>query len=88
MLRFLAPSYLISILLENLSGGLRGLGDVFYPTVFTFGGIFLIRLPWLLLTNKYHPLSHLLISYPLAWAFTIILLIPYYFYRKKKFLHS
>lgn len=88
MLRFLAPSYLISILLENLSGGLRGLGDVFYPTVFTFGSIFLIRLPWLLLTNKYHTLSHLLISYPLAWAFTIILLIPYYFYRKKKFLHS
>ena len=28
MLRFLVPSYLLSILLENLDGGLRGVGDV------------------------------------------------------------
>lgn len=89
MLRFLAPSYLISILLENLTGGLRGMGDVFFPTSFTFAGIFLIRLPWIILiTQKYHTLNNLLISYPLAWGFTILLLIPYYLIKKKKFLNT
>lgn len=88
MLRFLAPSYLISILLENLSGGLRGMGDVFYPTLFTFIGIFCIRLPWLFFTNTYHSLTYLLISYPLAWGFTLLLLIPYYLIKKKKYINT
>ena len=43
MLRFLIPSYLLSVLLENLSGGLRGLGDVLWPTIFTFGGSVLCK---------------------------------------------
>lgn len=87
MLRFLVPSYLISILLENLTGGLRGMGDVFWPTVFTFAGLFLVRLPWILIvTAKYHKVEVLLTSYPLAWGATLICLIPYYFWRKKKHL--
>lgn len=87
MLRFLVPSYLISILLENLTGGLRGMGDVFWPTVFTFAGLFLVRLPWILIvTARYHTVEVLLTSYPLAWGATLICLIPYYFWRKKKHL--
>lgn len=85
MLRFLAPSYLLSVLLENLTGGLRGLGDVFWPTVFTFAGLFLVRLPWtMFVTPIYHNVDTLLISYPLAWGSTLLCLIPYYFLRKKK----
>ena len=85
MLRFLIPSYLLSVLLENLSGGLRGLGDVFWPTVFTFGGLFFVRLPWIMILTKIHHEGEvLLISYPLAWGGTLLCLIPYYFWRKKK----
>ena len=85
MLRFLIPSYLLSVLLENLSGGLRGLGDVFWPTVFTFGGLFFVRLPWIMILTKiHHEVEVLLISYPLAWGGTLLCLIPYYFWRKKK----
>ena len=54
MLRFLIPSYLLSVLLENLSGGLRGLGDVLWPTIFTFGGLFFVRLPWIIILTKMH----------------------------------
>ena len=54
MLRFLIPSYLLSVLLENLSGGLRGLGDVLWPTIFTFGGLFFVRLPWIIILTKIH----------------------------------
>lgn len=85
MLRFLVPSYLISILLENLTGGLRGLGDVFWPTIFTFAGLFLVRLPWIMIVTKiHHDIKTLLISYPLAWGMTLVLLVPYYFVRKRR----
>lgn len=85
MLRFLVPSYLLSILLENLSGGLRGVGDVLWPTIFTFGGLFLVRLPWIMImTPIHHKVEILLISYPLAWGGTLLFLIPYYFWKKKK----
>ena len=85
MLRFLVPSYLLSVLLENLTGGLRGLGDVLWPTIFTFAGLFFVRLPWtMIMTQLHHNVKTLLISYPLAWGTTIICLIPYYFWRKKK----
>ena len=85
MLRFLVPSYLLSILLENLDGGLRGVGDVLWPTIFTFGGLFLIRLPWvMILTPIYHKVEILLISYPIAWGGTLLFVIPYYFWKKKK----
>ena len=86
MIRFLIPSYLLSILLENLNGGLRGVGDVFWPTIFTFGGLFLIRLPWIMvLLPIHHEVEVLLISYPLAWGGTLLFLIPYYFWKKKRF---
>ena len=63
MLRFLIPSYLLSVLLENLSGGLRGLGDVLWPTIFTFGGLFFVRLPWIIILTKiHHKVEILLIS--------------------------
>lgn len=85
MLRTLIPSYLLSILLENLDGGLRGAGDVLWPTIFTFGGLFLVRLPWvMILTPIYHKVEILLISYPIAWGGTLLFLIPYYFWKKKK----
>ena len=85
MLRALIPSYLLSILLENLDGGLRGVGDVLWPTIFTFGGLFLVRLPWvMILTPIYHKVEILLISYPIAWGGTLLFLIPYYFWKKKK----
>ena len=86
MIRFLIPSYLLSILLENLNGGLRGVGDVFWPTIFTFGGLFLIRLPWIMvLLPIHHEVEVLLISYPLAWGGTLLFLIPYCFWKKKRF---
>lgn len=85
MLRFLIPSYLLSILLENLDGGLRGVGDVLWPTIFTFGGLFLIRLPWIMvLLPIYHKVEILLVSYPLAWGGTLLFVIPYYFWKKGK----
>ena len=85
MLRFLIPSYLLSVLLENLSGGLRGLGDVLWPTIFTFGGLFFVRLPWIIILTKiHHKVEILLISYPLAWGGNVTLSDPVLFLAEEK----
>lgn len=77
------PSYVIYIFVEIFSGALRGLGDVLIPTLITIGGICGVRLPWILImTPIRRELSTILVSYPLAWAGTALLLIPYYFFRK------
>lgn len=85
MLRFIAPSYLIYTLVEIFSGTLRGMGNVLIPTLITLGGVCLIRLPWVLfVVPAYGQLSTLLLSYPVAWAATALLLVPYYFWKMKK----
>lgn len=77
--------YLLSVLLENLSGGLRGLGDVLWPTIFTFGGLFFVRLPWIIILTKiHHKVEILLISYPLAWGGNVTLSDPVLFLAEEK----
>lgn len=87
MLRLITPSYIIFIFVEIFSGALRGIGDVLIPSVITLGGVLLVRLTWILLvTPRTGKLSTLMYSYPLAWGATALLLVPYYFYRRKKLL--
>lgn len=85
MLRLIVPSYIIYVFVEIFTGALRGIGDVFIPTLITLGGVCFIRIPWVLIvTPKSGELSTLLWSYPLAWSVTALFLIPYYFYKRKK----
>lgn len=85
MLRLIAPSCILSVFVEILSSTLRSIGDVIVPTFIILGGVCFVRIPWVLfivpITNK---IFMLLLSYPLAWGMTLILLVPYYFYRRKK----
>ena len=85
MLLYIVPSYAIYIFVEILSGALRGMSDVVIPTLITLGGICGVRLPWILIMVPVHrELSTILISYPLAWGGTVLFLVPYYFYKKRK----
>lgn len=85
MLMFMIPSYIIFIFVEIYTGALRGVGDVFIPTLITLSGVGLIRLPWLLfIVPLKNELSMVMISYPLAWIATALLLVPYYYYKKKR----
>lgn len=88
ILTFILPSYVIYVFVEVFTGALRGIGDVTLPTLFTLGGLFFVRLPWIFtVVQIHHKLSMILISYPLAWGATVLCLIPYYFW-KKRCLHS
>ena len=85
MMLNIVPSYAIFIFVEIFTGALRGIGDVMIPTLITLGGVCLVRLPWILIVTPIRKeLFTILVSYPIAWAATALLLIPYYFYRKKK----
>lgn len=87
MLRYIAPSYIVFIFIEIYSGALRGIGDVLVPTLITLSGVCFIRIPWVVfIIPKHTELSVLLLSYPVSWIATALLLIPYYFYRQKKIL--
>ncbi len=87
MLRLITPSYIIFIFVEIFSGALRGIGDVLIPSAITLGGVLLVRLTWILfVTPMTGQLSTLMYSYPLAWGATALLLVPYYFHRRKKLL--
>ena len=85
MLRYITPSYIVFVFIEILSGALRGIGDVLFPTLITLGGVCFVRLPWILLVvPRHHELSTILVSYPMSWIATAVLLIIYYFYRRSR----
>ena len=76
MLRQLAPVY---IGIEVFSGALRGVGDAVVATVFTLGGVCVLRLIWLLGVVPTNPTLHMiLLSYPITWTITSALFIIYY----------
>lgn len=84
ILRFLVPSYILFVFIEIPAGALRGIGDAARPTAINMMGVVLIRLPWILfVVPKYHKLSTILISYPIAGMFSVVLMIIYYLYKKK-----
>ena len=79
MVRFLAPSYITYILIELLSGAIRGAGKSLVPTLITVFGVCGLRLAWIFLAV---PLNHSIVmveaSYPITWAITSLLFIAYY----------
>ena len=84
MLITITPFYITYVFIEIYSGALRGLGDVFIPTLITLAGVCCIRIPWMFfVVPVYHSMDAILVSYPLAWITTALFMVPYYYYRKK-----
>ena len=84
MLITITPFYITYVFIEIYSGALRGLGDVFIPTLITLAGVCCIRIPWMFfVVPVYHSMDTILVSYPLAWITTALFMVPYYYYRKK-----
>ena len=78
MLRFLAPTYFLYVLVEILPGILRGCGDVIIPTIASVIGICLIRVLWLMfVVPAYHSVNTVMLSYVVTWGITAIF---YFFY--------
>ena len=89
MVRYMMPSYLLYVVIEILSGALRGVSDVLIPTLITLGGVVFLRVPWILFVLPIYPaVETVMLSYPLSWTLTAILFIPCYFYRKRVLLRK
>ena len=85
MLKLLLPAYIIYVFIEIFLGALRGIGDVMFPTIANMVGVCLVRIPFVLFVVPLFPrIEFILASYPLSWVSTLLLLIPYYFYKKKQ----
>lgn len=79
MLYIIIPSYVLFVCIEIPSGALRGVGDTLIPTLFTFFGICVVRVSWVLLVvPRHHTLNMLWYIYPITWVITSALFISYY----------
>ena len=85
MLAQLAPWYTLYIFVEILSGALRGLGDVFIPTVLTLFGVCFLRILWVIGAIRLQPtITAIIYGYPVTWGITAISFIIYYLYRIRR----
>ena len=79
IIHLIAPTWILYISIEILSGAMRGAGDSLVPTLMTLVGVCLMRVFWVsVIVPRFHELRVLLASYPITWAITSTLFIAYY----------
>ena len=85
IMRTVAPFYIFYSFIEILSGSLRGMGDVFVPTVMTLLGICALRILWILFVVPMRPqLETVTIVFAISWIATAVLFIIYFLIAWKK----
>lgn len=79
MISYMSPYYVAFVLVEILSGAIRGCGDALKPMIITGSGICLLRVVWLFTVLPYYRrFTTILVSYPVSWVLTSILFLIYY----------
>ena len=79
IIHLIAPTWILYICIEILSGAIRGAGDSLIPTLMTLVGVCLMRVFWVsMIVPRFHELRVLLASYPITWAITSTMFVAYY----------
>ena len=79
MVRFLAPCYITYIMIELLSGVIRGAGKSLVPMLIDVFGVCGLRLLWIFtVVPVHHTLPAVMASYPITWTVTSVALLCYY----------
>lgn len=82
---FFVPTYLLWIIIDMLSGALRGLGDTLVPTIITGIAICGFRILWVFTIYQAYPtLFVICLCYPLSWLLGDLGIIPHYIRKVKK----
>ena len=85
MISVMIPWYFLYIPIESLAATLRGLGDAVIPLLLTVVGVCVIRIGWVIISEKLlHDLRIMLLNYPVTWFVTSTMFIIYYHIRLKK----
>lgn len=80
ILHYLVPWYMSYVLIEILSGALRGAGEVIPPTIICCFGVCGIRLLWMWIAVALAPqLETVMASYPITWTLSSIAFALYYY---------
>ncbi|MDO5377330.1 MAG: MATE family efflux transporter [Clostridia bacterium] len=78
IIRLIVPTYITYILIEILSGAMRGVGDSLVPTILTLTGVCLMRVFWVVgVVPMHRDLHTLLLSYPVTWVLTSSMFLIY-----------
>jgi len=81
ILNSIAPFYFTYILIEILSGAIRGTGKALMPTIFTVFGICILRVIWLKTVVPYYgTLKSVMACYPATWIVTSLAFLIYYLF--------
>lgn len=78
-MRQMSPLYFTFILIEILSGAIRGTGDSLIPMIMTCTGICVLRIIWIFAVLPLRPqFDTIIFSYPITWVITSVLFLIYY----------
>lgn len=81
ILRLLSPFFVTYVMIEILSGAMRGCGESLIPMLMTALGVCGVRVGWILLiAPQFQQLNITLACYPLSWSLTSVFFIFYYLY--------
>lgn len=86
VVKAIAPYYIIVAFYEILTSSLRGIGDVYIPMIINIFGLCIIRILWVIFVYPYFSgIYYIIISCPISWLITAIMMILYFFKKYKIF---
>lgn len=81
---YFVPYYVLWEVIEVLSGVLRGVGNTFWPMVFTMLGCCLVRVIWVYtVLPVHHTVAMLGYLYPVTWSITGAAFVIYYMHGNR-----
>lgn len=84
-IRYILTFEFINVLIETLSGGMRGVGHSLYPAVACCMGVCVFRIVYIYTVFAEDPTFDTLMQvYPISWVFTVSLIIGAFFYVYRK----
>lgn len=77
----------LNVVMDNLSGALRGLGKSMIPAVVTFIGVCGTRITWVFTGFRiYHSWTSLMLVFPVSWGISAIVILIMYIRTRNKML--
>ena len=84
-LRYVLPASMFNVIIENVTGAMRGLGKSLVPAALSFVGVCGLRVLWVYTVfAREKTFFSLLIVHPISWGVTSVVLCLFYFYEIKK----
>ena len=86
-IKILMYAELINVVMDNISGAMRGLGQSLIPAIVSFFGVCGTRITWVFTGFKiYHSWTSLMLLFPVSWAISTVVLVILYIRIRNKML--